>query len=241
MKLSWLIIIGLFFSLFQMRMCNKSRDVELGEIVVYPTTVIFSEEDGLSNKVVEITNNSNKRLFIHPIEASCPCISVDFDNSILKPGEKREISLSYSGGYNSPARYSIYIKIGPVRKKESGSIHLLTVDIKSNYSQDNDYRQVLQLIPSSIDFGKIEKDCVESQFSIVNTGESSIYIEDLYTSCVCITTDFDNAKGKLLPGEKRDIHIYYNSHGNVEPVHFSISVKADISSKPYIVDLFANR
>ena len=228
--------------LFLIRTCSSSPDSgSNGEIEVFPTTVEFAESDTLSPRYVEIVNHTKKRVCIYPVAVPCSCLSVNIENSIIKPGEKGKVGISYLGSYDKPSLYSIYVKIGVNGEEESDMIYLLSIRVTPDRSFQNDLHQEFQIIPSSINFGKTDKDCVESQLSIANTSDKSIFIEEIYTSCVCVTTDYDSNDGQLKPGEKRNIHVCYNNHGSIEPVHFKIYIKTDISSKPYVVDLFANQ
>lgn len=237
MKSPWWIVLFLFL----LWSCNNVPDA-IDEVVVSPTSMSFEKNDLSNHRVIEVSNNSKKRVFIHPIEAPCPCISVDFDNSIIKPGEKEEIRISYTGGYSNPALYSLYLKTGVLgRKKSTETVHLLNIRVEPNNSKESSSRELIQIIPLSIYFGETDDDLVKAQFSIINTGERSIIIEELFSSCDCITTDFDSTNNCLLPGEKRDIQVYYNRKGNIEPAHFGIYIKTNFTSRPYMIDLFANQ
>lgn len=84
-----------------------------------------------------------------------------------------------------------------------------------------------------IDFGKFDwKKEQEADFILKNTGTNPLVIDDVATSCGCLTTEF--TKGVVLPNGKADIKIRYKAD---KPEHFNKTVTVYCNIKESLLQL----
>ncbi|UIR54494.1 DUF1573 domain-containing protein [Sphingobacterium sp. SRCM116780] len=86
------------------------------------------------------------------------------------------------------------------------------------------------------DFGKIkEGEKVTHTFTLTNSGNAPLILSDVKASCGCTQPEF--SKNPVLPGKTSDIHVTFNSEGQVGKQQKMITIFSNASNKLATVQL----
>jgi len=155
----------------------------------------------------EIQNTGNSDLNIKNVSASCGCTAANPEKSLLKPGEKTNINVTF----NSASRIgeqekNIYvISDDPQTPELKLFLKGIVIDKSADHSKDTKIPKLV-LLETQHDFGDVEEGkVVETNIEFRNDGLAVLTITDVKTSCGC-TAALLSSKS-LKPGEKSNVRI----------------------------------
>ena len=89
------------------------------------------------------------------------------------------------------------------------------------------------------DFGDIQTgDVVEHVFSFENTGMEPLIISDVRTTCGCTVPEWP--REAVMPGEKSDIKVVFNSTGKSGVQHKVITLMSNAVNNPTRIKIITN-
>lgn len=94
----------------------------------------------------------------------------------------------------------------------------------------------IEFIASSYDFGTIEEGkIIEHSFEFVNSGESPVIVSRVVTSCGCTTSDFTTTP--VLPGEKGNVTVKFDSNGQAGKQQKIITIQSNAENNIETIEL----
>lgn len=92
------------------------------------------------------------------------------------------------------------------------------------------------------DFGTInEGDIVTTTFTVTNTGDQPLVINDAKGSCGCTTPNISSFKNKpIAPGDSRDIEVQFNSNGKPNLQRKTVKLMGNFKPNPTVLTIEAN-
>lgn len=101
-----------------------------------------------------------------------------------------------------------------------------TLNACKNTAYDNHGKAKMEFDEPTFDFGKVTVDKkVLHSFHFINTGNDSLVIESIITSCGCTVGEY--TKGKLPPGGKGEIIVTFDTHNKLGFQHKLVTVKSN--------------
>jgi len=155
----------------------------------------------------EIQNTGNADLNVKNVSASCGCTAAKPEKSILKPGEKTNIDVSFNSAnrLGEQEKYVYVISDDQQNPELKFLLKGIVID-KSAESSQNVKAPKLVLLETQHDFGDVEEGkVVETNIEFKNDGQAVLNIVDVKTSCGC-TAALLTTKS-LKPGEKSSVRI----------------------------------
>lgn len=97
----------------------------------------------------------------------------------------------------------------------------------------------LVLSEDTFDFGTIKKGEVKHHtYEVTNTGKNPLIISEVKPGCGCTIPDF--TKDPILPGQKGQITLKFESEGFDGAVHKTAQVFANVAKTPITINFTAN-
>ncbi len=82
---------------------------------------------------------------------------------------------------------------------------------------------------SAFDFGQVKEGAqVKHTFVLKNSGDAPVIISKVTASCGCTQPEF--SKSPILPGGKSEIHVTFNSEGQVGKQQKIITIQSNASN-----------
>jgi len=179
-----------------------------------------------------VTNTGGDVLKITNVRASCGCTAALPDKKELAPGESTNIKVEF----NSTGRIGKQIKIVYVKSndKEHPEIQLkFTCNIlkKEQANLQSNSGPVIELTNMQFDFGKVpEGKVVDHIFSIKNSGNATLSINEVKTSCGCTATVLD--KKELAPGEETTLKVELNTANRSGKMSKNVTIISNDPKEP---------
>ena len=106
-----------------------------------------------------------------------------------------------------------------------------------NYAEFIDEPTEITFTEVAYDFGTIEEgDMVKHTFTFTNTGESSLVLLAVNTSCGC-TVPEDWPKSPIMPGETGQVKVIFNSDGKSGKINKSVRIEANTNPSVTTVNI----
>lgn len=192
---------------------NDTRH-EFGDVIdgSYPTWV-FS-----------FINNGNQELKLTEVKASCGCTSPQWSRDPIKPGDSGQVKVVFnSNGYaGRQFAKSVTITTNIIENGQPKQEFL--------FIQGNVVTKIIEVPQYPAKFSEVKHDIgsikpgkkVKWPITIVNDGDSTITIQDIISTCSCIT--FDKKVMKIAPHQSLAINATLNSKG-ITPKSLSETIK----------------
>lgn len=101
---------------------------------------------------------------------------------------------------------------------------------KSQKTTDNQENTQIEFTQPTFNFGKITSgETVTHTYSFKNTGDHSLLIKNIQTSCGCTTVDYP--KEPIAPGKEGKLEIAFNSSGRYGKQYKEIRIFANVPEK----------
>lgn len=116
------------------------------------------------------------------------------------------------------------------------------LDINNSDVQEAMALTTIQLNEMSHNFGTItEGEVVSTTFTVTNTGDNPLIINDAKGSCGCTTPNISSFKNKpIAPGESRDIEVSFNSKGKPNLQRPTVRLMGNFEPSPTVLNIQAN-
>ncbi len=180
-----------------------------------------------------VTNTGGDVLKITNVRASCGCTAALPDKKELAPGESTNIRVEF----NSTGRVGKQNKIVYVTSndKEHAEIQLkFTGNVVKKEQANlkiNNSGPVLDLPKTQFDFGKVtEGKVVDHIFSIKNSGDETLSIKEVKTSCGCTATVL--SKKELAPGEETTLKVELNTANRSGKMSRNVTIISNDPKEP---------
>ena len=147
----------------------------------------------------------------------------------LEPVESTNLTVSF----NSKGRQGVQKKIVRIETNDPESPQKL-ITIKANVivkSTTTDTKPILELSEPQHDFGRVDEGIVvEHTFKFKNSGEATLKISDIKTSCGCTAALVSNEK--LAPGEEGTLLVELDTKNRNGKMSRTITVKSNEPKEP---------
>lgn len=108
---------------------------------------------------------------------------------------------------------------------------------KAEYAQFIDEPTEITFDNADFNFGTVtDGDMVKHTFKFTNTGDKSLILFDVKTTCGC-TVPEDWPKNPIAPGDGGEIKVIFNSHNKVGAVNKGIRVEANTNPSTTTISL----
>lgn len=153
----------------------------------------------------EFYNAGGDTLKILDISASCGCSVGSLTKKVYAAGEKGVLNVKF----DSKGKFGNQVQRIYIRTNEPDK-HTRFITIKAQVYLDTTNSPRVFFDKLFHNFGKIEEGKIyETSFAFKNTGEGTLEILDIHSSCGC--TAVIPRKRKLLKGESSEVRVEFNS------------------------------
>ena len=155
----------------------------------------------------EIQNTGNAELNIKNVSASCGCTAAKPEKSLLKPGEKTNINVSFNSANRLGEQEKFIYVITDDQKTPELKLLLKGIVVDKSVGLSNNVKTPkFVLMETQHDFGDVEEGkVVETNIGFRNDGQEVLTISDVKTSCGCTAALLSSKT--LKPGEKSNVRI----------------------------------
>jgi hypothetical protein len=113
--------------------------------------------------------------------------------------------------------------------------NLLCQNSQSSANRQDDSKSYFSLERKTIEFGEIKMGTIKTVLlSFTNTGQKTLVLSDVYTTCGCTTTEWP--KDPFLPGKSGVIKISYNPT-ETGPFNKTISIYTNAQNNVEVVQI----
>jgi hypothetical protein len=155
----------------------------------------------------EIQNTGNAELNIKNVSASCGCTAAKPEKSVLKPGEKSNINVSFNSSNRIGEQEKFIYVVSDDQQTPELKFLLKGIVVDKSVGLSKDVKTPkLVLLETQHDFGDVEEGkVVETYIEFKNDGQEVLTINDVKTSCGCTAALLTSKT--LKPGEKSNVRI----------------------------------
>ena len=179
--------------------------------------------------VFVITNSGGDLLTITSVNASCGCTAALPEKSELAPGESTNLNVTF----NSAGRFGKQKKIIRIESNDPDNPQVI-VTIKGNVvlsDAESLTYPVIKFNQTQHDFGKVkEGKVVEHTFKFENSGNSTLKIKDIKTSCGCTAALVSSEV--LKPGEQGTLKVELDTSNRKGKMSRTITIKSNDPKDP---------
>ena len=176
-----------------------------------------------------LTNSGGDLLTIKNVKASCGCTAALPEKNELAPGESTNLNVTF----NSTGRLGKQKKIIRIESNDPDNPQVI-VTIKGNVVLPDDESSnypVLHFGQTQHDFGKVkEGKVVDYTFSFGNSGNSTLKIKDIKTSCGCTAALVSSEK--LEPGEQGTLKVELDTSNRTGKMSRTITISTNDPKDP---------
>ena len=175
-----------------------------------------------------IYNGGGALLTLSGVKSSCNCITATLDKNSLMPGDSAHLDIDYvSKGNANPEDNYVTVKTNdPNNPDLKLFVTRAYPDNKPTLSGipiDSSFHPAANFPETEHNFGSIKQgQVVECFFIIKNSGNTTLIIKDIRTSCGCTAAVVK--KKELLPGDSSQIRVQFDSAGLNGKVNRVISI-----------------
>lgn len=158
------------------------------------------------------TNEGNEDLVIEKVRASCGCTAADPGKDVLKPGESTSVKVQYNSAVQSFGQHKKYVYLFSNDPEKPQYRVSFTANVVTKRKMDKEEPKTPSLIldKKEHDFGTVpEGRVVDFTVKLKNTGEQTILIEEIKSSCGCAAAMLSNKE--LEPGQEGTLQIEFDS------------------------------
>jgi hypothetical protein len=176
-----------------------------------------------------LTNSGGDLLEITNVKASCGCTAALPEKNELAPGESTNLNVTF----NSAGRFGKQKKLIRIESNDPDNPQVI-VTIKGNVilsdAESSNY-PILHFGQTQHDFGKVkEGKVVEYTFNFGNSGNSTLKIKDIKTSCGCTAALVSSEV--LKPGEQGTIKVELDTSNRKGKMSRTITINTNDPSVP---------
>lgn len=212
----------------------QQKVYSIDSILVTPQLIVVgsSKDNDAVKTHFEIINNSGHEISIENIRASCSCVSLTYDDSVITAGERRKVLVGLNN--TNPSYYYIYTTVFDKSENEGRTI---VIRITTKHSDTISGRSnTIVISPSVLEFSNASTDYrSEAIVEIKNQGKKDVFIRHIIEPCTCISVEYDN--NLIKPNESKQIKVKYSNKGQSEPVEFDLRILLNNSSNPHIIKI----
>ncbi|MBA4251307.1 MAG: hypothetical protein C0425_03405 [Chlorobiaceae bacterium] len=185
------------------------------------------------NRYFIIANIGQDTLILQRIMTSCGCTVAEPEKRNLAPGESTKLKAEF----NSVGRIGAQLRYITIASndKETPMFRLTlkgeVVDPSVQIEKPAPTEAELTFPKMQLDLGKIrEGDVVENFFAYENTGDKTLEIKDVKTTCGCTVSEV--SKKILQKGETGKLKVIFDSKGRLGKMSRNISVSSNDPKEP---------
>ncbi|TDJ54855.1 MAG: DUF1573 domain-containing protein [Ignavibacteria bacterium] len=179
--------------------------------------------------VFVITNSGGDLLKITNVKASCGCTAALPEKDELAPGESTNLNVTF----NSAGRFGKQKKLIRIESNDPDNPQVI-VTIKGNVVLSDDESSsypILHFDQTKYNFGIVkEGKVVEYTFNFENSGNSTLKIKDIKTSCGCTAALVSSEV--LKPGEQGTIKVELDTSNRKGKMSRTITIKSNDPKDP---------
>jgi hypothetical protein len=179
--------------------------------------------------VFVLTNSGGDLLTITNVKASCGCTAALPEKNELAPGESTNLNVTF----NSAGRLGKQKKIIRIESSDPDNPQII-VTIKGNVvlsHAENSTYPILNFSQTQHDFGKVkEGKVVEYTFNFGNSGNSTLKIKDIKTSCGCTAALVSSEV--LKPGEQGTLKVELDTSNRKGKMSRTITINTNDPEDP---------
>ncbi len=179
--------------------------------------------------VFVITNSGGDLLKITNVKASCGCTAALPEKDELAPGESTNLNVTF----NSAGRFGKQKKLIRIESNDPDNPQVI-VTIKGNVvlsDAESSTYPVLHFDQTKYNFGIVkEGKVVEYTFNFENSGNSTLKIKDIKTSCGCTAALVSSEV--LKPGEQGTIKVELDTSNRKGKMSRTITIKSNDPKDP---------
>jgi hypothetical protein len=176
-----------------------------------------------------LTNSGGDLLTIKNVKASCGCTAALPEKNELAPGESTNLNVTF----NSAGRFGKQKKLIRIESNDPDNPQVI-VTIKGNVVLSDDESSsypVLHFGQTQHDFGKVkEGKVVDYTFNFRNSGNSTLKIKDIKTSCGCTAALVSSEK--LEPGEQGTLKVELDTSNRKGKMSRTITISTNDPKDP---------
>lgn len=178
-----------------------------------------------------LTNSGGDLLKIERIIPSCGCTAAMPEKNELAPGESTKLNVTFNSSGKRGKQTKI-IRINTNDKENPQTLITIhgnvVVNLKENEKESS---ALIHFSETQHDFGEVQEGkTVEYDFSFDNSGNSTLKIGDIKTSCGC-TAALINKKD-LAPGEKGTLNVKLNTANRNGKMSRTITISSNDPINP---------
>ncbi len=186
----------------------------------------------------DLINSSDESIVVQNIRVPCDCLSFNYDDTPIKPGEKRAFILSYtSHGSANPINYNAYITTTSVNNDNYSKVLKLKVIANQDDGQLQKKYSKIVFSPDVVIFKKKNSETRKSYFEIENRGDKSVIIQDILRPCDCISIYYDKKDREIRPGGNKKVTLVYSGPIDGPSRSFKLFIRISNRAMPLILDL----
>ncbi|MES2733745.1 MAG: DUF1573 domain-containing protein [Bacteroidota bacterium] len=203
------------------------------------------EEGVQASYKFEFTNTGKEPVIISNVQASCGCTTPSWTKEPVLPGKTGEIMASF----NSTGRPGTFNKTVTVTSNAANPSQVLTLkgNVNPKAAKPAPTAEELKNSPTGVlgksqySFGKLEKgQTVSHKFSLMNTGENDLKIEQIQSACMCVTYKLSTPAVKS--GETAQLELKYSPRKASQGVESEVVtlITNDLNKPNLVITLQAN-
>ena len=178
-----------------------------------------------------LSNSGGDLLKIKRILPSCGCTAAMPEKDELAPGESTKLTVTFDSEGKRGKQTKI-IRINTNDKENPQSLITIRGNVIMNSSEDSKGNSAIIHFPETQhDFGEVQEGkTVEYEFNFDNSGNSTLKIGDIKTSCGCTAALV--SKKDLAPGEKGTLNVKLNTANRSGKMSRTITVSSNDPKNP---------
>lgn len=178
-----------------------------------------------------ITNSGGDLLEITNVQATCGCTAAKPDKNQLKPGESTKIDVTFnSKGRNGYQEKQVRVSTNDPDNKEI----ILTIKCNVVTSKKSDSKTEgprIDFPKNQHNFGKVhEGEVYKHTFQFTNSGNSTLKIKDVKTSCGCAVAEISTKE--VEPGKSASLKVELDTSKRKGRMSRSITVMSNDPDTP---------
>lgn len=179
-----------------------------------------------------VKNEGTEPLKIDKVRASCGCTAAAPDVDELKPGESAKIKVKFdSHGRKGVQKKYVYVFTNDPDKPQMRLSFTTNIVLEGAVENKVTNSAQLSINVKEVDFGKMTEGEVKStQLSFINKGKSELTINEIKSSCDCISAILSSSK--LAPNEVAFINIKFDSKGRSGELTRTITISSNDKNNP---------